>query len=90
MSIYKDCDIRGIYGKEFDEKDAYLIGKAVGTLHRGKSLAVGGDVRISTPVLKEYLVRGLLETGMHVIDIGLSLIHILLFIRRQKAGLEIH
>lgn len=70
MSIYKDCDIRGIYGKEFDEKDAYLIGKAVGTLHRGKSLAVGGDVRISTPVLKEYLVRGLLETGMHVIDIG--------------------
>lgn len=36
MSIYKDCDIRGIYGEEFDEKDAYLIGRAVGTC-RGES-----------------------------------------------------
>ena len=51
MSIYKDCDIRGIYGEEFDKEDAYLIGKAVGTLHRGKTLVVGGDVRLSTPVL---------------------------------------
>ncbi|MFQ7550541.1 MAG: hypothetical protein ACLRMZ_09835 [Blautia marasmi] len=42
MSIYKDCDIRGIYGEEFDKEDAYLIGKAVGTLHRGKTLVVGG------------------------------------------------
>lgn len=70
MSIYKDCDIRGIYGEEFDEEDAYLIGKAVGTLHRGKTLAVGGDVRLSTPVLKKYLIQGLMETGIHVLDIG--------------------
>ena len=70
MSIYKDCDIRGIYGEEFDEKDAYLIGRAVGTLQRGKRLAVGGDIRLSTPVLKASLMRGLMETGIHVIDVG--------------------
>lgn len=70
MSIYKDCDIRGIYQKEFDEKEAYLIGKAVGTLYCRQSVVVGGDIRISTPVLKEQLKKGLIETGIHVIDVG--------------------
>lgn len=50
--------------------DAYLIGRAVGTLQRGKRLAVGGDIRLSTPVLKASLMRGLMETGIHVIDVG--------------------
>ena len=71
MSIYKDCDIRGIYGKEFDEAQAYLIGRAVGTQHTGQTLAVGGDVRLSTPVLKEKITAGLRESGADVIDIGM-------------------
>jgi phosphomannomutase/phosphoglucomutase len=71
MSIYKDCDIRGIYRKEFDESDAYLIGRAIGTLHTGKKLAVGGDVRLSTPVLKLNLIRGLLDSGALVWDLGM-------------------
>ena len=71
MSIYKDCDIRGIYQKEFDEQDAYQIGRAVGTQYTGKLLAVGGDVRLSTPILKQNLLKGLLESGANVIDIGM-------------------
>ena len=71
MSIYKDCDIRGIYQKEFDEQDAYRIGRAVGTQYTGKTLAVGGDVRLSTPILKQNLQQGLLESGANVIDIGM-------------------
>lgn len=70
MSIYKDCDIRGIYGVEFDEKNAWLIGRAVGTMMTGNRLVVGGDVRISTPVLKQSLINGLRESGAHIIDIG--------------------
>lgn len=70
MSIYKDCDIRGIYQTEFEQQDAYLIGKAVGTLKGTGPLVVGGDVRLSTPVLKKMLIQGLLETGVHVLDIG--------------------
>ena len=72
MSIYKDCDIRGIYGRDFDEKDAYLIGRAVGTILTGKSVLVCGDVRVSTDLLKENLIKGLLNSGADVTDIGVE------------------
>lgn len=54
MSIYKDCDIRGIYPDEINEEIAYLIGRAAGSMvPTGSCFAVGGDVRISTPSLKK-------------------------------------
>ena len=71
MSIYKACDIRGIFGRELDEHTAYLIGRAVGSIMNGQTLAVGGDVRISTPALKSELIRGILESGTSVADLGL-------------------
>lgn len=69
MSIYKDCDVRGIYGRELTERDAYAIGRALATLAPGKFL-VGGDVRLSTPSLKGELVRGLLDSGANPVDLG--------------------
>lgn len=71
MSIYKDCDIRGIYSVEFDETDAYRIGRAVGTMMTGRTLVVGGDVRLSTPALRERLIAGLRESGANIINIGI-------------------
>ena len=67
MSIYKDCDIRGIYGRELTAEDTYKIGRALATLSPGKIL-VGGDVRLSTPELKERLICGLVEGGVKVED----------------------
>lgn len=72
MSIYKDCDIRGIFEKELFSQDARNIGRAIGTMAGGKDLVVAGDVRLSTPVLKEELIKGLVECGAHVIDIGFA------------------
>ena len=69
MSIYKDCDIRGIYGRELTAEDSYKIGRALATLSPGKIL-VGGDVRLSTPELKGALVKGLLESGAELTDLG--------------------
>ena len=71
MSIYKACDIRGIYGADLTDGDAYLIGRAVGTLLGGKEIVVGGDVRVSTPALKEALICGLMGSGSDVIDVGI-------------------
>jgi len=71
MSIYKDCDIRGIYGEEFDDDTAYWIGRAAGSMPGIKTLAVGGDVRVSTPALKQRLIEGITESGVDVIDIGM-------------------
>jgi len=69
MSIYKDCDIRGIYGRELTAEDTYKIGRALATLAPGKIL-VGGDVRLSTPELKGALMRGLLDSGAELTDLG--------------------
>ncbi len=71
MSIYKDCDIRGVYKQEFDEQAAYAIGRALGSMSSGARLAVAGDVRRSTPSLKLRLIEGLLESGADVTDLGL-------------------
>lgn len=70
MSIYKDCDIRGIYEKEITAEDCYRIGRALATLAPGKILC-GGDVRLSTPELKAALLRGLVESGAEVVDLGI-------------------
>lgn len=71
MSIFKDCDIRGIYGKELKEDAVYRIGRALATISGSGRFYVGGDVRVSTPQLKAALIRGLLESGAHVLDMGI-------------------
>ena len=71
MSIFKDCDIRGVYGKELTNSDAYHIGRGLSAmLPPGGVMRVGGDVRLSTPELKEQLIRGLTEGGVKVEDLG--------------------
>ena len=62
MSIFKECDIRGIFPTEIDEEKTYLIGRAfASSLPVGSRIVVGGDVRKSTPLLQEALVKGALR-----------------------------
>lgn len=70
MSIFKDCDVRGVYPGEIDESATYAVGRALATLHPGARIAVGGDMRLSTPALKAALIRGLVDSGAAVIDLG--------------------
>lgn len=72
MSIYKECDIRGIFETELDEAQAYEIGRAVGSMLFEKRVLVCGDARFSTPGLKAQLTAGLQASGAHVVDMGLS------------------
>ncbi len=71
MSIFKACDIRGVYGKELNDTISFSIGKAVGTLMNGKTIVVGGDLRPSTEGLKTSLIDGLIHSGCNVIDIDI-------------------
>lgn len=72
MSIFKDCDIRGIYGKELTGDDVYCIGRGLSAmLPPSATMRVGGDVRLSTPELKERLIQGLTDGGVRVEDMGL-------------------
>jgi len=71
MSIYKDCDIRGVYGRELLADEVRRIGRGMGAmLPAGSVMRVGGDVRLSTPELKSALIRGLSESGVRVEDLG--------------------
>ena len=71
MSIFKDCDIRGIYPEQLTKEIALNLGRVIGTRYSGQQVLLGGDVRVSTPVLMECVEEGLRETGCHVIDLGI-------------------
>ena len=73
-NIFREYDIRGIYGKEVFDETAYLIGRAFATklLSLGKNtMIVGYDNRLSSEVLEENLVKGLTESGVNVVRLGL-------------------
>jgi len=71
LSIYKACDIRGIYGEELDEEIGLKIGRAIGTKAGGGDIALGGDVRPSTISLKYAIREGLMRSGCKVLDLGI-------------------
>ena len=73
-NIFREYDIRGIYGKDIDDEVSYLIGKAFGTKLRrlGKDTTiVGYDNRYSSPVIEKNLVDGIRDTGVNVVRLGL-------------------
>lgn len=76
-SIFKAYDIRGIYPEQLNEQGAYAIARAYATLmikeNPGKQLtiAVGADMRTSSPSLKEQVVKAITDSGLDVADIGL-------------------
>ncbi len=63
-------DIRGIYPKTINEEIAYRIGRFFPALFAAKKAVVGNDIRLSGPVIKKALIKGLVESGCDVIDIG--------------------
>src|SRR5207247_10379659 len=72
-SSFKAYDIRGIVGRDITESFAEHLGRAFGTeaLKRGeRAVAVGRDGRLSGPKLAAALIRGLMSTGLDVVDIG--------------------
>ncbi len=71
----REYDIRGIVGKTLGTDDAYAVGRSFGTLvvrGGGRRVAVGRDGRETSPALEAALVRGLNESGVDVIRVGLG------------------
>ena len=72
-SIFKAYDIRGVVPSTLDAQVAEALGKAFGSAARAageKAVAVGRDGRLSGPSLSEALIKGLVATGVEVIDVG--------------------
>lgn len=71
----REYDIRGIVGETLSEADAYAIGRGFGTRVArigGSRVAVGYDGRLSSPVFEEALVKGLNDSGIHVLRVGMG------------------
>jgi phosphomannomutase/phosphoglucomutase len=71
--IFREYDIRGVVESDLDERVVELIGKAFATyLQRqgGKKVSVGGDIRLSTERFRTALIKGLISSGVDVVDIG--------------------
>ena len=71
----REYDIRGIIGETLGEDDAYAIGRSFGTLlarAAGKCVSVGYDGRLSSPVLEAALVKGLNDSGVDALRIGMG------------------
>ena len=71
MEIFKAYDIRGRVPEDLDEAAAYRIGRATAHFIGASELAVGRDARSTSPALTEALVRGILDEGVSVRDLGL-------------------
>jgi len=73
-SIFRAYDIRGVVGKTLHAETAYWIGRAIGaqSLAQGEpQVSVGRDGRLSGPMLVEQLIKGLVDAGCQVSDVGL-------------------
>jgi len=84
MSIYREYDIRGIFEKELNEESVVRIGYALASKIDGEYVAVGYDARSHSPILFEYLVRGLNAGGKKVLGMGLVPTPVNYFTNYQK------
>jgi phosphomannomutase len=81
-SIFKAYDVRGIVPSTLTEEVAEGLGRAFGSAARAEgetTVAVGRDGRLSGPALSAALIRGLVATGVDVIDIGIATTPMLYF-----------
>jgi phosphomannomutase len=69
--VFKAYDVRGIYPGQLDEAGAEAIGRAYVEQFEPRRMAVGRDMRLSSPAMQEALIRGAVAAGADVLDLGL-------------------
>ena len=72
--IFREYDVRGIYGDDLNEDVAYTVGKAFGSYVRelGESKVIlGHDNRDSYMEIYSALMMGILDSGVNVFSLGL-------------------
>ncbi len=87
--IFRAYDIRGIVGKTLTKDVVYDIGRALGSQakeHGCKTIVMARDGRISSPSLAEALAKGIIATGLNVLDIGRVPTPVLYFVAKHTEG----
>ena len=69
--VFKAYDVRGIHPDELDEEGAYAIGRAYVEQFEPRSIAVGRDMRVSSPSMAAAVIEGAADAGADVLDLGM-------------------
>jgi len=73
-AVFREYDIRGKYPVDLNKETVCELGLSIGTYLKekgAKRISVGRDCRLSSPELHDALIKGLTETGMDIVDIGM-------------------
>jgi phosphomannomutase len=70
-AVFKAYDVRGLYRSQLDEEGAYAIGRAYAEHFRPGRIAVGRDMRVSSPSMAAAAIEGAADGGADVLDLGL-------------------
>ncbi len=73
-NIFREYDLRGIAETDLTEDVAYTLGKSYGTYmtNQGQTkVIIGHDNRTTSPMLNNALIKGIIETGVEVVSLGL-------------------
>lgn len=80
--LFRGYDLRGVAGEDLSDEQMYLLGKAYATFlyqRRIWEVVVGRDNRLTSESYSSSFIKGLQESGVDVVDIGLSLAQIVYF-----------
>ena len=70
LDIFRAYDIRGVFGVDFESTDFYQIARAFADRFQPKIVAVGHDVRESSPQLWQQVAEGLVDSGVEILNLG--------------------
>lgn len=70
--IFKAYDVRGVYGDDLNEKEAYLIAYSLVKFKNLKEFKVAHDLRLSHEPLTKFFIKGLIDAGCKPIYLGKS------------------
>ena len=70
-SVFKAYDVRGLYPSQLDETGAYRVARAYAAHFEPRSVALGHDMRLSSPSMAEAAAEGIADAGADVVELGL-------------------
>ena len=92
IDCFKAYDVRGRVPEELDEDVAYRIGRGYAAFVKPRTVAVGRDIRLSSPAIMAAVVKGLTDSGVDVLDIGVGgteLSYFATFSRKLDGGIMV-
>lgn len=84
--MFREYDLRGVYNQDITEDISYTIGKSFGTFIQNngeRKTIIGHDNRISSPIIYNALIQGIIDTGVDVISLNLVTTPMYYFARKE-------